>query len=189
MKPEPLGARRRKGYARKKSRTAEPEMQQVLVYDPEEGWDDETDPYCKVLEYGDEETEVDRRESCPMLPVEMVFMYQIPTQVSRSLPKWSILSQLRKAPSFSKRFLETETSLRQVSSSSRQTPPNQRRPRETTPLYVLQHNALGVYIAHEVSPRCSTSSKVQSSSLCTRRVSFSPPAECSWSLEVSTIRS
>ncbi|KAI0748437.1 Mif2/CENP-C like-domain-containing protein [Daedaleopsis nitida] len=58
VKPEPLGARKRKGQNRKKSRTVEPEAQQVLVYDPEEGWDDETDPHCKVFQDG---KEVDRR--------------------------------------------------------------------------------------------------------------------------------
>ena len=61
VKPEPLGARRRRGQSRKKSRTAEPEAQQVLVYDPEEGWDDETDPHCKVLEFGTDGKEVERR--------------------------------------------------------------------------------------------------------------------------------
>lgn len=64
VKPEPLGAKRRRGVTRKKSTrnsaTAEPE--QVLVYDPEEGWDDETDPHCKVLEYGENGQEVERRE-------------------------------------------------------------------------------------------------------------------------------
>ncbi|KAI1788403.1 Mif2/CENP-C like-domain-containing protein [Ganoderma leucocontextum] len=62
-KPEPLGAKRRRGGARKKSSrnsaTAEPE--QVLVYDPEEGWDDETDPHCQVLEFGEDGKEVERR--------------------------------------------------------------------------------------------------------------------------------
>ncbi|CDO73663.1 hypothetical protein BN946_scf185014.g133 [Trametes cinnabarina] len=55
VKPEPLGARKKRGSSRRKSRTAtaEPEVQQVIVYDPEEGWDDETDPHCEVLEYGD----------------------------------------------------------------------------------------------------------------------------------------
>ncbi|PIL24353.1 hypothetical protein GSI_14106 [Ganoderma sinense ZZ0214-1] len=65
VKPEPLGAKRRKGVARKKSSrnsaTAEPELEQVLVYDPEEGWDDETDPHCMVLEYGEDGQEVERR--------------------------------------------------------------------------------------------------------------------------------
>ncbi|KAI9065445.1 hypothetical protein FKP32DRAFT_495829 [Trametes sanguinea] len=32
----------------------EPEEQHVAVYDPEEGWDDQTDPYCEVLEYGED---------------------------------------------------------------------------------------------------------------------------------------
>lgn len=62
IKPEPLGARKRRGQSRKKSRTVEPEGEQVLVYDPEEGWDDETDPHCPVLEYGEDGKEADRRE-------------------------------------------------------------------------------------------------------------------------------
>ncbi|KAI9065444.1 hypothetical protein FKP32DRAFT_495726 [Trametes sanguinea] len=63
VKPEPLGARKKRGSSRRKSRTAtaEPEVQQVVVYDPEEGWDDQTDPHCEVLEYG-EDKEVMRRE-------------------------------------------------------------------------------------------------------------------------------
>ncbi|TBU35568.1 Mif2/CENP-C like-domain-containing protein [Dichomitus squalens] len=64
IKAEPLGARRRRVGGRKKGRstaTAEPEPQQVLVYDPEEGWDDETDPHCKVLEFGTDGKEVERR--------------------------------------------------------------------------------------------------------------------------------
>ncbi|KAI0647465.1 Mif2/CENP-C like-domain-containing protein [Trametes meyenii] len=61
IKPEPLGAKRRKGGHRKKSQTVEPEVQQVVVYDPEEGWDDETDPYCNVLEFGEDGREVSRR--------------------------------------------------------------------------------------------------------------------------------
>ena len=60
-KPEPLGAKKRK-FSRKKSQTVERELQQVVVYDPEEGWDDETDPHCSVLEYGEDGLEVDRRE-------------------------------------------------------------------------------------------------------------------------------
>ncbi|KAI0636564.1 Mif2/CENP-C like-domain-containing protein [Trametes polyzona] len=60
VKPEPLGAKKRKGTQRKKSRTVEPEAQQVIVYDPENGWDDETDPYCQVLNYEDGK-EVERR--------------------------------------------------------------------------------------------------------------------------------
>ncbi|OSD08443.1 hypothetical protein PYCCODRAFT_1429509 [Trametes coccinea BRFM310] len=62
VKPEPLGARKKRASSRRKSRTAtaEPEIQQVVVYDPEEGWDDQTDPHCEVLEYG-EEKEVMRR--------------------------------------------------------------------------------------------------------------------------------
>ncbi|KAH9931701.1 Mif2/CENP-C like-domain-containing protein [Epithele typhae] len=58
--PQPLGAKRRK-IIRKKSQTVEAEPQQFLVYDPEEGWDDETDPHCTVLEYGKEGKEVKRR--------------------------------------------------------------------------------------------------------------------------------
>ncbi|KAH9900941.1 Mif2/CENP-C like-domain-containing protein [Cubamyces lactineus] len=61
IKPEPLGARKRRGASRKKSRTAEPEAQQVVVYNPEEGWDDETDPYCEVLEYGEDGATTIRR--------------------------------------------------------------------------------------------------------------------------------
>ncbi|KAI0362563.1 hypothetical protein OH77DRAFT_1507986 [Trametes cingulata] len=61
VKPEPLGAKKKKGGQRKKSRTVEPEVQQVVVYDPEEGWDDETDPYCNVIEYGEDGKEVTRR--------------------------------------------------------------------------------------------------------------------------------
>ncbi|KAI0780514.1 Mif2/CENP-C like-domain-containing protein, partial [Trametes elegans] len=61
VKPEPLGARRKKGGHRKKSRTVEPEPEQVVVYNPEEGWDDETDPYCTVLEFGEDDKEVTRR--------------------------------------------------------------------------------------------------------------------------------
>ncbi|KAI0373070.1 hypothetical protein BV20DRAFT_853089 [Pilatotrama ljubarskyi] len=60
VKPEPLGKKKRGGQ-RKKSRTVEPEVQQVVVYDPEEGWDDETDPYCNVIEYGEDGKEVTRR--------------------------------------------------------------------------------------------------------------------------------
>ncbi|KAI0822805.1 Mif2/CENP-C like-domain-containing protein [Trametes gibbosa] len=61
IKPEPLGAKKRKGGQRKKSRTAEPEAQQIIVYDPEDGWDDETDPYCNVLDYGEDGKESTRR--------------------------------------------------------------------------------------------------------------------------------
>ncbi|KAL1944764.1 hypothetical protein VTO73DRAFT_3194 [Trametes versicolor] len=61
IKPEPLGKKKRGGQ-RGKSRTVdEPEAQQVIVYDPEGGWDDETDPYCNVLEYGEDGKEVTRR--------------------------------------------------------------------------------------------------------------------------------
>ncbi|KAI8989830.1 Mif2/CENP-C like-domain-containing protein [Trametes punicea] len=59
--PEPLGARKRRGASRKRSRTVDPEIQQVIVYDPEEGWDDQTDPHCDVLEYGQDGMEVTRR--------------------------------------------------------------------------------------------------------------------------------
>ncbi|KAI0723819.1 Mif2/CENP-C like-domain-containing protein [Cerioporus squamosus] len=61
MPAEPLGARRRRGQSRKNSRTVEPEAQQVLVYNPEEGWDEKTDSRCLVREYGDEDKEVERR--------------------------------------------------------------------------------------------------------------------------------
>ncbi|RDX46946.1 hypothetical protein OH76DRAFT_1442600 [Lentinus brumalis] len=62
MPAKPLGARRRRrGQSRKKSRTVEPEAQQVLVYNPEEGWDEKTDSRCLVREYGDEDKEVERR--------------------------------------------------------------------------------------------------------------------------------
>ncbi|KAI0331063.1 hypothetical protein GY45DRAFT_1322755 [Cubamyces sp. BRFM 1775] len=61
VKPEPLGARKKRGASRKKSRTAEPEPQQVVVYNPEEGWDDETDPYCEVLEFGEDNVTTLRR--------------------------------------------------------------------------------------------------------------------------------
>lgn len=62
IKPEPLGKKKRGGQ-RGKSRTVdEPEAQQVIVYDPEGGWDDETDPYCNVLEYGEDGKEVTRRK-------------------------------------------------------------------------------------------------------------------------------
>lgn len=62
VKPEPLGARKKRDASRKKSRTAEPEPQQVVVYNPEEGWDDETDPYCEVLEYGEDGVTTLRRK-------------------------------------------------------------------------------------------------------------------------------
>ena len=64
VKPEPLGVRRRKGVRNRgrSTATAEPEPQQVLVYDPEEGWDDETDPHCKVLGYNGNGQELERRE-------------------------------------------------------------------------------------------------------------------------------
>lgn len=46
---EPLGAKhRRKRTFRSKSKTAEPEG---LVYNPEDGWDDETEPRGIILEY------------------------------------------------------------------------------------------------------------------------------------------
>ncbi|KAH9852741.1 Mif2/CENP-C like-domain-containing protein [Lenzites betulinus] len=61
IKPEPLGAKKRKGGHRKQSRTVEPEAQQVIAYDPEGGWDDETDPYCNVLDYGEGGRESTRR--------------------------------------------------------------------------------------------------------------------------------
>jgi centromere protein C len=51
--PEPLGGKRKRaGRGRSKSKVAE-EMQVkiVPVENPEDGWDDETDPYCTVLNY------------------------------------------------------------------------------------------------------------------------------------------
>ena len=62
--PKPLGAKHK--YRRKKTQSVEPELGsdplEAIVYDPEEGWDDETDPHCKVLEYGEDDVEVERRK-------------------------------------------------------------------------------------------------------------------------------
>lgn len=59
--PQPLGAKyRRKRKARSKSKTAEPEP--VLIYNPEEGWDDQTEPRGIVVEYPSG-NEVEKRES------------------------------------------------------------------------------------------------------------------------------
>ena len=41
---------------------AEPEPGKALVSDPEEGWDDDTEPNGVVLEYGHHGQEVERRE-------------------------------------------------------------------------------------------------------------------------------
>ena len=162
VKPEPLGAKRRKGVARKKSTrnsaTAEPELEQVLVYDPEEGWDDETDPHCMVLEYGEDGQEVERREWLTVgypecIAAERTFVL---IQVLRSPPKWLRQSRQRRARSSSRRSLATGTSSPLVSSSSHRTRPSQRRVRRITLSYVLGlilHCGLFIYIYF---CRCST---------------------------------
>ena len=136
MPPEPLGARRRRGQSRKKSRTVEPEPQQVLVYNPEEGWDEKTDSRCLVREYGDEDKEVERREC---------FQYQhcacgsqrlyAWSQALRSLRTWCNRNLLLRVRSTSRRSSETETSSRRDSSLSRPGQLNRRRAPKTTPLY------------------------------------------------------
>lgn len=63
--PEPLGSKRKRngGRGRSKSKaTEEVQVKMVPVDNPEEGWDDETDPYCTVLDYPTRE-EV-RRRAC-----------------------------------------------------------------------------------------------------------------------------
>ncbi len=149
VKSEPLGAKRRKGGVRKKSSrnsaTAEPEPEpeQVLVYDPEEGWDDETDPHCTVLEYGEYGQEVERRE---WLAVGIRVVPRLSehssnralVQVSRSPPRWLRRSRQRRARSSSRRSLATGITSPPVSSSFRRTRPNRRRARRIILLYVLR---------------------------------------------------
>ncbi|KAG6809149.1 hypothetical protein H0H92_001399 [Tricholoma furcatifolium] len=56
--PEPLQKRKRSGRAR--SKTVEEVRYEVIpVENPEDGWDDKTDPFCTVLQYGTAE-EVER---------------------------------------------------------------------------------------------------------------------------------
>ncbi|KAF8237718.1 hypothetical protein L208DRAFT_1375521 [Tricholoma matsutake] len=65
--PEPLGSKRKRngGRGRSKSKaTEEVQVKMVPVDNPEEGWDDETDPYCTVLDYPTRE-EVRRRVAFP----------------------------------------------------------------------------------------------------------------------------
>ncbi|KAG5652126.1 hypothetical protein H0H81_006202 [Sphagnurus paluster] len=56
--PEPLGKRKR-SRARSKSKALE-EVKVVPITNPEEGWDDDTEPHCVVLDYETNE-EVERR--------------------------------------------------------------------------------------------------------------------------------
>lgn len=62
--PKPLHPKKRHTSAkpRSRSKTAQVEDdQEMIVFNPEEGWDDQTDPYGVVLEYqGDQE--VSRRK-------------------------------------------------------------------------------------------------------------------------------
>ncbi len=59
--PEPLGTtkgKRSKPRSKRESQVPEP---QVVIYNPEEGWDDATDPHGIVLDYVHRE-EVQRRK-------------------------------------------------------------------------------------------------------------------------------
>lgn len=60
--PTTLGAKRKRGgtRGRSKSRTMDEDALKVL-YNPEEGWDDDTEQQCIVYDYPDKE-EVKRRE-------------------------------------------------------------------------------------------------------------------------------
>ncbi|TFK36420.1 Mif2/CENP-C like-domain-containing protein [Crucibulum laeve] len=65
--PEPLGTKRKRGSTRARSRSAKPQENAAMhppiagvVLNPEEGWDDDTDPTCTVLSY-DDQVEVRRR--------------------------------------------------------------------------------------------------------------------------------
>jgi centromere protein C len=54
--PEPLGGKRKRagtgGRGRSKSKVVEEVQVKIIpVENPEEGWDDETDPHCTVLDY------------------------------------------------------------------------------------------------------------------------------------------
>lgn len=188
MPAKPLGARRRRrGQSRKKSRTVEPEAQQVLVYNPEEGWDEKTDSRCLVREYGDEDKEVERRESVCSANAGSDYGAQScgRMQVLHLLLTWSSRSLQPKARSTSRRSLATATSSRLDNSSSRLGRRSLRRAQKTTPSYVFLsplHNA------HVHPPfRSSMSSKARYSSVCTRPTLCCPPVACSWSREVSPL--
>ncbi|PCH37933.1 hypothetical protein WOLCODRAFT_161168 [Wolfiporia cocos MD-104 SS10] len=61
--PQPLGGRHRRPRARSKSKTVGPAARMAsegLVFDPEEGWDDETEPEGIVLDY-ERGKEIERR--------------------------------------------------------------------------------------------------------------------------------
>ena len=62
--PVPLGKRKR-GQTRYRSRSkaVEEQVKVVPVTNPEEGWDDNTDPHCTVIDYASKEL-VERREFC-----------------------------------------------------------------------------------------------------------------------------
>lgn len=64
--PRPLGAKHRKRrppQSKSKSQTAEVDAEGQLVFNPEEGWDAETDSKGCVMDY-DKDEEIEKREFC-----------------------------------------------------------------------------------------------------------------------------
>jgi hypothetical protein len=138
--PQPLGARRRKGRraasakprskSQSKARDEEEEIQGLEeAYNPEEGWDDETDPYGIVKDW-DTGDEVQRRKLCSYCT--KCFWLISAIQVSHSLRGWSSLARRKTTSSCFRRYLATASLLPLVNSYYLLVVRNRVRARRTT---------------------------------------------------------
>lgn len=109
--PLPLGAKRKRGSTRPRSRSRALPEEEVIppalaVVNPEEGWDDETTTVYTVLRYTDRE-EAERRRSSVF---QFVSISYFASQALRILPGCLIQNWLQTAVGSSTRYFQTTNS-------------------------------------------------------------------------------
>jgi len=109
--PLPLGAKRKRGSTRPRSRSRALPEEEVIppalpVSNPEEGWDDETTTLYTVLRYTDRQ-EVERRRSLSFCKMSLSYFA---SQALHILPECSIQNWPQTAVGSSTRYFQTTIS-------------------------------------------------------------------------------
>lgn len=156
--PPPLGGKhRRKRPPRSQSKTAEVDALDALAFNPEDGWDEETQPEGPVLDFFGKE-EIVKREWSKVLPSMLPGFSSI--QVSRTLRRWLRRKRRPTGNSTFRRSSVMQTSSLPGSSPFLPVGRNLRRVPRTTHLYAIRTDQHAIHILTS-DLRSSMSSRVR----------------------------